>query len=190
MKTHTIARDASADAISLLKADHREVEDLFRQFENASDSSEKVALASAICHALGVHAEIEEQIFYPESRRVLDEESQDIVDEAVVEHASLKNLMSDLADMRADDELFDARVKVLKEYVQHHVEEEESEYFPKVAKTRLDLRAVGARLQALKDQIIDDHPPEVTADTVSFAQLSSGAVSRKAPARSNGARLS
>jgi hemerythrin superfamily protein len=183
MKIPSIRNDGQSDAIELLKADHREVEDLFRQFEEAQAGSDKVALASVICHALGVHAEIEEQIFYPESRRVLDKESQDLVDEAVVEHASLKDLMANLADMHAGDELFDARVKVLKEYVQHHVKEEENEFFPKVAKTSLDLREVGARLQALKDELLDAHPPVPTSDAVVFAQLSSGAVSKKPSAR-------
>jgi hemerythrin superfamily protein len=186
MKTDSIPMPAATDAIELLKADHREVEGLFKQFEDAGEDSDKVALASMICHALGIHAEIEEQIFYPESRRVLDEESQDLVDEAVVEHASLKDLMAGLSGMHADDELFEARVKVLKEYVQHHVKEEENEYFPKVMKTTMDRSAIGARLQQLKDELLEMHPPMVVDETVSFAQLSSGAVSRKPSAQGSG----
>jgi hypothetical protein len=187
MNTKPIAMPETPDAIELLKADHREVEALFKEFEECDDDAEKVALASMICHALSVHAQIEEQIFYPEARRALDEDSQDIVDEAVVEHGSLKDLMEDLAGMHAGDELFEARVKVLKEYVQHHVKEEENEFFAKVANTGMNRSAVGARLQQLKDELLDEHPPMVVADTVEFAQLSSGVVSKKPTSRDVGA---
>src|SRR3546814_14002473 len=123
--------EPSTDAIELLKEDHREVEGLFKEFEDTDDKVEKVALASVICHALAVHAEIEEQLFYPESRLVLDDDQEDMVDEAVVEHATLKNVMEKLQGKSADDELFTAYVTVLKEYVKHHVKEEQNEYFPR-----------------------------------------------------------
>ncbi|WP_211234583.1 hemerythrin domain-containing protein [Solimonas soli] len=179
MQIGSLSLGDAPQAIELLKADHREVEALFKQFENTTDDREKVALASAICHALTVHAEIEEQIFYPESRRVLGKGDQDQVDEAVVEHASLKQLMADLDGMKAGDDLFEARVTVLKEYVQHHVKEEENEFFPKVARAGLDQKKVCERLQAMKDQLIDANPPMLVGDTVSFPVLSSGAVSKK-----------
>lgn len=172
------------EAIDLLKADHREVEALFKQFEETDDEREQVALASAICHALSVHAELEEQIFYPESRRVLSKDDQDQVDEAVVEHASLKQLMADLDGMKADDELFEARVTVLKEYVQHHVKEEENEYFPKVQRGGLNQKAIAERMQSMKDELIDANPPMLVGDRVTFPQFSSGAVSKKPRASS------
>src|SRR3546814_2464259 len=93
--------EPSTDAIELLKEDHREVEGLFKEFEDTDDKVEKVALASVICHALAVHAEIEEQLFYPESRLVLDDDQEDMVDEAVVEHATLKNVMEKIQDRKS-----------------------------------------------------------------------------------------
>lgn len=141
-------------ATKLLTTDHREVDALFKEFESADDSVNKARIVTHICRALIAHAEIEEKIYYPESRRVLDKSDQDMVDEAFVEHASLKGLIMRLDGMKPGDALFGAYVTVLKEYVQHHVKEEESEYFPKVEKTRLDLEAVGARMKALKDKLM------------------------------------
>ncbi|WP_428309531.1 hemerythrin domain-containing protein [Hydrocarboniphaga sp.] len=141
-------------ATKLLIADHREVDALFTEFESADDSAKKASIVTRICRSLTVHAEIEEKIFYPESRRVLDKDDQDMVDEAFVEHASLKGLIMRLDGMKPGDALFGAYVTVLKEYVQHHVKEEESEYFPKVEKTGLDLDALGARMKTLKDQLM------------------------------------
>ncbi len=141
-------------ATKLLKADHREVDALFEQFENTDDKAEQTSIITKICRALTVHAEIEEKIFYPESRAVFGEEEQDMVDEAYVEHASLKGLILRLDGMRAGDPLFKAYATVLKEYVQHHVKEEESEYFPKVESSKLDLEVVGERMKILKDRLM------------------------------------
>lgn len=172
--------DASRDAIELLKEDHREVETLFKEFEHTDDKREKVALASVICHALAVHAEIEEQLFYPESRLALDGRD-DVVDEAVVEHATLKTLMEKLKGMSADDELFTAYVTVLKEYVQHHVKEEENEYFPCVRATDLDLQGLAKRMQHMKSTLLERQPPRVTADVVDFAPRTPGPVALHRP---------
>ncbi|WP_309603855.1 hemerythrin domain-containing protein [Phenylobacterium sp.] len=139
------------DAIALLKADHRAVEKLFAQFETARDEDRKTALADRICLELRIHMTIEEEIFYPISRDFLKNE--DIVDEAVVEHAAARDLMDEIEAMKAGEDLFDAKVKVLGEQIEHHVEEEEEDYFPKVQKTEMDLRAVGARMQARKDEL-------------------------------------
>ena len=139
------------DAVALLKAGHRTVEKLFAQFESAKDEDRKTALADKICLELRIHMQIEEEIFYPTSREFLKNE--DIVDEAVVEHAAAKDLMDEIEAMNAGDDLYDAKVKVLSEQIEHHVEEEEEEYFPKVQKTDMDLKSVGARMQARKDEL-------------------------------------
>ena len=139
------------DGVALLKADHRAVEKLFAQFEKAKDDERKQALANQICGELRVHMQIEEEIFYPVSREFLKDE--DIVDEAVVEHAAAKDLMSEIEGMRAGEDLYDAKVKVLSEQIEHHVEEEETEYFPKVQKTDMDLKAVGAQMAARKEEL-------------------------------------
>lgn len=145
---------SSTHAIKLLETDHREVDAMFEAFEAATTGPDQTEIVSRICKALAVHTEIEERIFYPESRRVLQAEGQDQVDEAYVEHASLKGLIQRLDGMRANEPLFKAYVTVLKEYVQHHVKEEEKEYFPEVKKTSLDLEALGQRMLMLKEQLM------------------------------------
>lgn len=140
------------DAVALLKADHRAVEKLFGQFEKAKSEDRKKALADKICLELRVHMQIEEQIFYPVSREYLKDD--DIVDEAVVEHAAARDLMDEIEGMSPGEELYDAKMTVLQEQIEHHVEEEEGEYFPKVKKTDMDLKAVGTRMAALKEQLM------------------------------------
>jgi hemerythrin superfamily protein len=140
------------DAVALLKADHRAVEKLFGQFEKAKDGDRKKALADRICLELRVHMQIEEEIFYPTSREYLKDE--DIVDEAVVEHAAARDLMDEIEAMEPGEDLYDAKITVLQEQIEHHVEEEETEFFPKVKKTDMDLKAAGAQMQARKDELL------------------------------------
>ena len=125
-KSSTAQVPHSTDAIELLIADHRNVEKLFKKYEKLAEDggtyNEREALAATICAELTVHAQVEEEIFYPAARDILDE--QDLVDEAIVEHATAKDLIAQLADMSPDDDLYDAKVKVLSELIEHHVEEE------------------------------------------------------------------
>jgi hemerythrin superfamily protein len=145
------------DAIKLLMTDHREVEALFKKFESTKDdTSAKADIVAQICEALSVHAEIEEEIFYPAAREALSEEGEDLVDEAEVEHESIKSLVDWLEDAEPGDVHYDAKVKVLMEYVKHHVREEENELFPKVKKTDLDLDNLGGELFERKTELIDD----------------------------------
>jgi hemerythrin superfamily protein len=149
----TAAKKAGGgDAIALLTADHREVEKYFADFEKARTDKRKGELAAKICLALKVHTQIEEESFYPTSRQYLDDE--DIVDEAVVEHASAKELIAQIEAMEPGDELYDAKVKVLSEMIEHHVKEEEKEYFPQVKKTDMDLQAIGAQMAARKKELM------------------------------------
>jgi len=144
------------DAIKLLKADHDEVEELFSQYEKQKkkNGSAKSELIEKICGALSVHARIEEEIFYPAVREALADDSEQLVDEAEVEHSSIKSLVEQLEAMGLDDELCDAKVKVLSEYVKHHVKEEEGEIFPKLKKTDLDLDALGMELAERKAELM------------------------------------
>ncbi len=146
------------DACDLLIVDHDEVRQMFEQFENLSDRSKvsKKRLADQICHALTVHTRIEEDIFYPAVRRAIKDE--DLMDEALVEHASAKELIAQLQDMDADDELYDAKVKVLSEQIEHHVGEEEGDMFPKARKAKVDLIGLGAEMAALKEELMQDMP--------------------------------
>jgi hemerythrin superfamily protein len=147
------------NAIQLLMTDHREVEALFKKFEKAKedDDDARADIVAHICEALTVHAEIEEEIFYPAARDALSEEDgEDLLDEAEVEHESIKSLVEWLEDAEPGDEHYDAKVKVLSEYVKHHVKEEEGELFPKVKKTDLDLEELGAQLFGRKTELMSE----------------------------------
>ena len=145
------------DAIALLTTQHREVEAMFKQFEELSDRAKasKRKITDKICNALIMHTTIEEEIFYPATREASkgEEETEDMVDEAVVEHASAKDLIAQIQEMDPDDELYDAKVKVLSEMIEHHVEEEEKEMFPKTRKLKLDMQALGQEMKARQEEI-------------------------------------
>jgi hemerythrin superfamily protein len=151
----TNAMAAGQDAIALLTADHREVSDMFEQFDQLGDraTTSKEKLKDKICKALIAHTTIEEEIFYPAVRAKI-EEGEDMVDEAVVEHAAAKDLIQQLQEMQPDDELYDAKVKVLGEQIEHHVKEEEKEMFPKVKKSGLDLLALGQEMAMRKQELM------------------------------------
>ena len=143
------------DAINLLKADHKAVEKMFKEFENLKEDEdmqdEKVDLVAQICKELTAHTQIEEEIFYPAVRKAIDDS--DLLDEAQIEHASAKDLIAQLESMKPDEACYDARVTVLGEYVMHHVEEEEKEMFPKVKKAKLDLQGLGEQMAQRKEDI-------------------------------------
>lgn len=145
---------APKDALQLLRADHKEVQALFDQFEKARSDDKKSQLAQQICKELTVHARIEEELFYPAARDVL--RSQDLLDEAEVEHASAKALIAQIEASNPGDPLFEARVLVLGEYIRHHVKEEQNELFPKVKESRLDTKALGAALAARKAELLGE----------------------------------
>lgn len=142
------------DAITLLTEDHEHVKTLFEQYETLGDRANvsKQKLALQICTELTKHAAIEEEIFYPAVRQA-SKDNEDIVDEATVEHAGVKDLIAQILSMDAGDDLFDAKVKVLSEQVLHHVGEEEGEMFPKARKAKLDLMALGQEMAQRKDEI-------------------------------------
>jgi len=142
-----------SDAIALLRADHQRVQQLFDQFEKTRSEDRKAALAEQICNELTIHAQIEEEIFYPAAREVIREE--DLLDEAKVEHDSAKQLIAQIESGGPGGELFEAKVKVLGEYVKHHVKEEQNELFPQVRKTKLDLKELGQRLQERKMELME-----------------------------------
>jgi hemerythrin-like domain-containing protein len=152
-----MTNDAGRNALDLLKQDHQEVDKLFKQYEelkDGADDSEKEDLVSQICDALSVHAQIEEAIFYPAARQALpEEEGQDLLNEAAVEHQTLKDIIARLEAAPTSDPLYDAGVKVLSEYTKHHVREEEDELFPKLKSSDMDLEAVGQQLAQRKQQL-------------------------------------
>jgi hemerythrin superfamily protein len=137
----------------MLKADHEAVSQLFAEYEKARSVPNKKALVAEICTALTVHTQIEEEIFYPAVRTALKDKL--LVPEATVEHAGVKDLIAQLESGEPDGEMYDAKVKVLSEYVKHHVKEEQNEMFPKVKSSSLDMDELGARMSARKDELLD-----------------------------------
>lgn len=142
------------DAIRLLKDDHKQVKAWFQQFDKSDDDAKKQELATQICQALSVHAQIEEEIFYPAAYEALDEDGDDLLDEANVEHATAKNLIAEIEQMTVGEPLFDAKVKVLGEYIDHHVQEEETELFPECKDAGMDMKALGEALAARKAELM------------------------------------
>ena len=148
--------DAPRDAIALLKQDHRTVSALFEEFEKA-DEEEQSTIAQRVCQLLTVHAQIEEELLYPAAKEAFegDDEDEDLVNEAEVEHGSAKELIAKIEGMSSGDEHFKATVTVLGEYIKHHVKEEEGELFPQLKKTELDLKELGSRLADRKYALMD-----------------------------------
>ena len=149
-----MATSQQTDAIALLKADHRKVEDLFEQFEKASGESRKKQIATQICAELTVHAQIEEEIFYPACEGKVEE---DLLKEAYVEHDGAKVLIAEIEAGNPGDEFYDAKVTVLQEQIEHHVEEEEKRLegmFSQARKAGLDMDELGAQLAARKEELL------------------------------------
>jgi hemerythrin superfamily protein len=156
-KTEQIER-GSVSALGLLEEDHQQVEGFFNEYENLEDAGEKERMALRICSALTIHAQIEEEIFYPAAREAI--EKVELIDEAIVEHASAKQLIAEIKEMNADDELYDAKVKVLGEQVLHHIEEEEDELFPEIESSELDLEALGKKMAERKTALLKETATE------------------------------
>ena len=146
------AKSAPKDAIALLKADHEAVSQLFAEYEKTHSIPSNKALVAEICTALSVHAQIEEEIFYPAVKAALKDKL--LVPEATVEHAGVKDLIAQIEGVEPDGEMYDAKVKVLSEYVKHHVKEEQNEMFPKLKASSLDMDELGARMAARKDALL------------------------------------
>ena len=149
-----MAQQEFTDAIALLKADHREVEELFEKFENASGKERKQKLAEQICTELKIHSMIEEEIFYPALDGKIDD---DLLKEAYVEHDGAKVLINDIMAGGADEEYYDAKVKVLSEEIEHHVEEEEKPKEGMFAQARdadVDLVELRDRMAERKEELM------------------------------------
>lgn len=153
-KKRASAKKPSLDAIGLLKADHRQVEQWFEAFEKTRSDARKQELATKICDALTVHTQIEEEIFYPAFLQAT--EDKDMHHEAEVEHAGAKNLIAQIRKSGPDDDYYDAKVKVLSEMIKHHVNEEEQRggMFAEAKKSDMDLIALGGQLLARKKELM------------------------------------
>jgi hemerythrin superfamily protein len=145
-------------AIEMLVADHRTVDELFDRYESEkeSDDDTKRAIAQRVCGELTVHAQVEEDLFYPWLRENLDEDKMELVEEAVVEHQTAKDLIAQIEGATEIDETYDAKVKVLGEYIKHHVKEEEGEIFPAVSKEKEALDELGQEMMARKVELMEE----------------------------------
>jgi len=139
------------DAIALLRADHKAVSELFDAYEHSTSPAKKRTLVAEICRELEVHTQLEEEIFYPAVKAALKDH--ELVPEATVEHASVKDLIAQVKGAEPDGEMFDAKVKVMGEYVQHHVKEEQTEMFPKARNAGVDLVDLRDRMLARKEEL-------------------------------------
>jgi hemerythrin-like domain-containing protein len=146
------------DAIVLLKQDHAEVKKMFKQFDKLAEKEDiegKTQIANKICAELIAHTIAEEEIFYPAARQATQDD--DMLNEANVEHESAKSLIAQIQSMDPADPMYDAKVTVLGEYINHHVEEEETEMFPMVKKSKeLDLKEMGAQIAARKEELLSE----------------------------------
>ena len=158
-----------ADAIELLRQDHRAVEDLFKQFEKLKDEDEEAAaeIIEKACTELQIHDKIETEIFYPAVREQAEEEEiEDLLDEAEVEHEGVRELIEKIEALEWEDEKLHAYFTVLSEYVKHHVKEEEQEMFPKLEQLEdLDLAALGAEMMERKTELMSEMGVESDEET-------------------------
>ncbi|HEX6005912.1 MAG TPA: hemerythrin domain-containing protein [Burkholderiales bacterium] len=145
-------KSAKHDALAMLKADHDKVRKLFKQFEKLEDDEEKAQLVKQACTELKIHTQIENEIVYPAIRDAIEDD--DLMDEALVEHEAADELISQLEQMQPGDDMYDAKFTVLGEYVNHHINEEQKEMFPKAREADLDLGALGEQIAARKEELM------------------------------------
>jgi hemerythrin superfamily protein len=149
-------RIQAQDAIAMLTADHKKVKKLFADFDKLKDAGsdqDKASIVDQICNELKIHTELEEEIFYPAVRKAIDDG--DLMDEALVEHAGAKDLIAQLEDASPEDDLYDAKVTVLGEQINHHVKEEEGDMFPEAKKAKVDTEALGATMLKRKIALME-----------------------------------
>lgn len=151
-KSTSTAAPKEQKATTLLRADHKLVSGLFADYDKARSPVRKQELVAQICTELTVHAQVEEEIFYPAFKEALKDK--ELVPEATVEHATLKELIAQVEGVEPDGEMFDAKIKVLSEYVKHHVKEEQNEMFPKAESSNLDMIELGAALTQRKAELL------------------------------------
>lgn len=137
-----MSEGSTADALELLEQDHREVGEMFDEYDELPDGDKrKEELTQKICNALQVHTQIEEEVFYPRAREATKDD--DLIDDAIVEHASVKHLIGEIRSMKVGDELYDAKIRVLEEMVKRHIQEEEEELFPELVSAGMDVNETG-----------------------------------------------
>ena len=156
------------DAITMLKDDHKKVSALFAEYEKSRSATKKQSIVASICLELSVHATLEEEIFYPAVRAALKD--RELVPEAIVEHATLKEFIAKVDGKLPDGDMFDAQIQVMGEYVKHHVKEEQNEMFPKARNARLDMMELGQRMAARKQELLAE-PQQIPKKPAAVSEL-------------------
>jgi hemerythrin superfamily protein len=159
------------DALRMLKEDHQRVQQLFERFERTRGDAQKERVAETICNELKVHAQLEEELFYPAVREAISDA--DLMNEAEVEHASAKDLIAQIEGSSPSDERYDALVTVLGEYIKHHVKEEETEMFKKVRGSDLDLAALGEEMRERKGALLGESGKKSSLGSMIFGRTGS-----------------
>lgn len=157
--SHRGSKAHEQDALDILASDHKKVIKMFDEFQqmkedNDPDEEAKQLLVEVACAELTIHTQVEEELFYPTLRDAIND--MDLLDEAEVEHASAKHLITELAAMEPEDDLYDAKFSVLGEYVKHHIQEEEKQIFPKAKKAEIDLDGLGDEIRQRKQELRDE----------------------------------
>jgi len=193
--TDDVTEAPEYDAIDLLMADHKQVKHLFAQFDALKDTGsddEKLRVVQQICQALTIHTALEEEIFYPAVRQQIDDE--DLMDEALIEHAGAKHLIAQLRSADPSDDLYAAKVTVLGEQIDHHVIEEEGSMFPQARFVNVDTRELAERMQARKVELLEQGdlgpPPDITgsrADKLEASEVAASRIADVTPIRAAGA---
>ena len=155
------------DAIELLKQDHREVEGLFKEFEKLEEDGEEAVeqVIATACTELEIHDKLETEVFYPAVREQADEDVEDLLNEAEVEHKGVRELIQTIKGMDPSDEKRNAHFTVLMEYVKHHVKEEEKEMFPKLKKLDIDMQQIGTQMKERKAELMDEMGVEIERES-------------------------
>ena len=148
------------DPVEMLLEDHKKVQTLFNNFNKSEDEAARQNIVNKVCAELTLHAQLEEEIFYPAVREAID--NADLMDKAVVEHAAAKHLVHELEAMQPSDALYKAKFTVLGEYVNHHIEEEQAQIFPKVKETKIDLESLGREMADYKQELMAQQLEEDT----------------------------
>ena len=181
----TKAANSKPLAIETLMADHRKVEALFEKYEKAKEAEDdsRREIAEIVCAELTVHATIEEEIFYPWLREYLEEDEMEMVEEAQVEHNGARDLIAQIQGASEVDAVYDAKVKVLSEYIKHHVKEEEHEIFPKIEAEKEDLDELGEQMEARRAELKETEMPADAKSPPPRKPSNSGTGARKGAAR-------
>jgi len=186
MSQATLEKEKIKDAFAIIKDDHKKVKALFDEFEDSDDKEEKLKIAKEAIKELKMHAVMEEELFYPAVREELDEDEQDMMEEADEEHHVAKVLIAELDKMTGKEDHYEAKFTVLSENIRHHIKEEEGDMLPEAKKTDIDFKVLGEQMWELKQRLLSDGvPPDAEAEMVKKGGLRGDSPAKNAQKKIN-----